>query len=128
MLARLSASQTSIGASGLVKGDHIVDPRTGEPVRGRRAAWVAAPRPAARGPAAAEGGAPRLAVTAVTDALTTACMVMSVGEIVALCARSPGLEAWVLDDHGQDGAGGTDLRHFGGRHSDGPVARQTGDA
>lgn len=128
VLARLSVSQTSIGASGLVKGDHIVDPRTGEPVRGRRAAWVSAPRPAARGPAPADDGAPRLAVTAVTDALTTACMVMSVSEIVALCARSPGLEAWVLEDHGQDGAGEAGLRHFGGMHSDGPVALQTGDA
>jgi len=127
VLARLSACQTSIGASGLVKGDHIVDPRTGEPVRGRRAAWVAAPRPATRGQAAADG-APRLAVTAVTDALTTACMVMSVDEITALCARSPGLEAWVLEDHGQDGAGEAGLRHFGGMHSDGPVALQTGDA
>jgi len=127
VLARLSACQTSLGASGLVKGDHIVDPRTGEPVRGRRAAWVAAPRPATRGQAAADG-APRLAVTAVTDALTTACMVMSVDEIAGLCARSPGLEAWVLEDHGQDGPGEAGLRHFGGIDSDGPVALQTGDA
>ena len=42
MLARLSVRQTALGASGLRKDDHIVDPRTGEPVRGRRAAWVAA--------------------------------------------------------------------------------------
>ena len=128
VLARLSACQTSLGASGLVKGDHIVDPRTGEPVRGRRAAWVAAPRPATRGHAAAADGAPRLAVTAVTDALTTACMVMGVDEIAALCARSPGLEAWVLEDHGQDGSGEAGLLHFGGIHTDGPAALQTGDA
>ena len=42
VLARLSVRQTALGASGLRKGDHIVEPRTGEPVRGRRAAWVAA--------------------------------------------------------------------------------------
>ena len=45
VLARLSVRQTALGASGVRKGDHIVDPRTGEPVRGRRAAWVALPRP-----------------------------------------------------------------------------------
>ncbi len=128
VLARLSASQMSLGASGLSKGEHIVDPRTGEAVRGRRAAWVAAPRPAAPGHAPPAGGAPRLAVTAVTDALTTACMVMGVDEIAALCARSPGLEAWVLEDHGQDGSAEAGLLHFGGIHADGPAALQTGDA
>ena len=45
VLARLSVRQTALGASGVRKGDHIVDPRTGEPVRGRLAAWVALPRP-----------------------------------------------------------------------------------
>lgn len=128
VLARLSACQTSLGASGLRKGDHIVDPRTGEPVRGRRAAWVATQRVATPKHAAAASGAPRLAVTAVTDALTTACMVMGVDEIEALCARSPGLEAWVLEDHGQDGSGEAGLLHFGGIHADGPAALQTGDA
>ena len=47
VLARLSVRQTALSASGLRKGDHIVDPRTGEPARGRLAAWVAVPRPAA---------------------------------------------------------------------------------
>ena len=45
VLARLSMRQTALSASGVRKGDHIVDPRTGEPVRGRLAAWVALPRP-----------------------------------------------------------------------------------
>ena len=60
VLARLSVRQTALGASGLRKGDHIVDPRTGRPVRGRLAAWVAVPRP---GESASEPGAdaaPRL--------------------------------------------------------------------
>ena len=38
--------QAALSASGVRKGDHIRDPRTGEPVRGRLAAWVALPRPA----------------------------------------------------------------------------------
>ena len=58
VLGRLSVRQTALGASGLRKGDHIVDPRTGKPVRGRRAAWVAVPRPEGiRGRGAGRGGA-----------------------------------------------------------------------
>ena len=48
VLARLSVRQTALGASGVRKGDHIVDPRTGQPARGRLAAWVAVPTAAAR--------------------------------------------------------------------------------
>ena len=47
VLARLSVRQTALGASGVRKKDHIVNPRTGEPVRGRLASWVAVPRPRA---------------------------------------------------------------------------------
>jgi thiamine biosynthesis lipoprotein ApbE len=104
----------ALGASGLRKGDHIVDPRTGEPARGRLAAWVAVPRPPearAETPADSE---PRFAAAAVTDALTTAFMLLSPEEIEGLCERSPGLEAWIL----QEPAGGfpveSHLLHFGG--------------
>ena len=103
VLARLSVRQTALGASGLRKGDHIVDPRTGGPVRGRRAAWVSVPRPV---PSAVEG--PRMAAGAVTDALTTAFMLLSPEEIDELCARSPGLVAWVLPD-----GDSAEVRRFG---------------
>lgn len=114
VLARLSVRQTALGASGLRKGGHIVDPRTGEPARGRLAAWVAVPRPeTARGEAAAEEG-PRVAAAAVTDALTTAFMLLGTEEISALCERSPGLEAWVLPESAGGQPGEADLLHFGG--------------
>jgi thiamine biosynthesis lipoprotein len=87
VLARLSVRQTALGASGLRKRDHIVDPRTGEPVRRRRAAWVAIARPPVPARAAA-----------VTDALTTACMLLSAQDVEALCRNSPGLEAWIFED------------------------------
>src|SRR4029450_8880638 len=45
VLSRLSMRQTALSASGVRKGDHIVDPRTCMPVRGRLAAWVSLPRP-----------------------------------------------------------------------------------
>ena len=114
MFCRLSMRQAALSASGVRKGDHIVDPRTGAPVRGRLAAWVAVPRPA---PAAAGRPGPRLAPAAVADALTTAFMLLTLEEIEALCERSPGLEAWVLADGGSMET--TDLRHFGGPADEG---------
>ena len=103
VLTQLSVCRTALGASGVRKRDHIVDPRTGEPVRGRRAAWVALPQRASARDAGV--GGPRVAAAAVADALTTACMLLGHDEIDALCGGSPGLEAWILEDAG--------LVHFG---------------
>lgn len=102
VLARLSVRQKALGASGLRKGDHIVDPRTGHPAGGRIAAWVSVPRPRV---AEGSGAAHRAAAGAVTDALTTAFMLLSLEEIRELCERTPGLEAWLLETH---------LLHIGG--------------
>lgn len=98
VLAHLSVCQTALGASGLRKGAHIVDPRTGAPVVGRRAAWAAVPRPTAAREDPRPEHAPRIAAAAVADALTTAFMLLSFEEIAALCGASPGLEAWILED------------------------------
>ena len=112
VLERLSLTHTALGASGVRKAGHIVDPQSGAPVRGQKATWVALPRPAratAGGTAvgAVEGPGSRLAPAAIADALTTAFMVLSVEEVEALCARTPGLDAWLLPD------GGTGLIYFG---------------
>ena len=107
---RLSMRQAALSASGVRKGDHIRDPRTGEPVRGRLAAWAALPRPSG---APGAGPGPRLAPAAVADALTTAFMMLGVERIEALCAQSPGLEAWVLPD------GASELLHFSGPSPEG---------
>jgi len=114
VLARLSARQTALGASGVRKGDHIIDPRTGVPARGRRAAWAAVPRPHAPGGEARAGERPRLAAAAVTDALATAFMLLSSDEIRRLCDRSPGLEAWILSEPGEGPDAGAPLLHVGG--------------
>ncbi len=112
VFARLAMRHTALSASGVRKGDHIVDPRTGLPVRGRLAAWVAIPRPATPGVDAPDPAGPRLAPAAVADALTTAFMLLDVDQIADLCTRSPGIEAWLLPD----GASGetADIRRFGG--------------
>jgi thiamine biosynthesis lipoprotein len=114
VLARLSVRQTALGASGLRKGDHIVNPRSGQPARWRRGAWAALPRPVeARAGARADQG-PRIAPAAVADALTTAFMLMSPREVEALCEQSPGLEAWILLDPADGRHGEASLLHFSG--------------
>lgn len=118
VLAHLSVRQTALGASGLRKGDHIVDPRSGAAVRGRLAAWAAVPRPgvdrneAGKAGEGAEDG-PRVAAAAVTDALTTAFMLLSPEEIEGLCERTPGLEAWILLEPASGPHGEAQLLHFG---------------
>jgi thiamine biosynthesis lipoprotein len=114
VLTRFSARQMALGASGVRKGDHIVDPRAGTPARGRRAAWVAVPRPE---PAGAEGRGdegPRVAAAAVADALATAFMLEPLEEVESLCERSPGLEAWILPEPAGGQEGDPDLVHLGG--------------
>ena len=95
VLVTLSARQLALSASGIRKTDHIVDPRTGQPVRGRLGAWVALDRPPA---GSASPDAPRLAAAAVADALTTAFMLLDPEEIRLLCDSSPGLRAWILPE------------------------------
>jgi FAD:protein FMN transferase len=112
VLRRLAVRQTALGASGLQKGDHIRDPRTGEPVRGRIAAWATVQRPPGAD-ATHHADTPRIAAAAVADALTTAFMLLEHDEIQSLCDGNPGLEAWVLP--GVDGNGRV-LRHFEGPH------------
>ena len=111
VLARLSMRQTALAASGLRKGDHILDPRTGEPAHGRLATWVAVPRPQFVRPVE---DTPRVAAAAVTDALTTAFMLLSTEEIKGLCERTPELEAWLLPGPAAGPHEDSHLLHFGG--------------
>lgn len=115
VLARFSGRQAALGASGVRKGDHIVDPRTGMPVRGRRAAWAVVPRPDTPTDGAGADEGPRLAAAAVADALATAFMLLEPREIEALCRQGPGLEAWVLTDATEGPAAPAGLAHFGAR-------------
>lgn len=84
VLARLDVVEFGLGGSGVKKGRHIIDPRTATPVPGGRAAWVAA-ESAAR-----------------ADALSTACMVMSLQEIRALWSAHPELKILFVETP-QDG-------------------------
>jgi len=95
---RITARHLALSASGTVKGAHIQDPRDGEPVLDR-AAWAALGRAGAEeeGPKGERPEAPR-SPAAVVEALSTAFMILSVGDIAALCQANPGLEAWLARD------------------------------
>jgi thiamine biosynthesis lipoprotein ApbE len=56
----------------------------------------------------------RVAAAAVTDALTTALMMLGREEIEGLCERSPGLEAWILPEPASASHREPQLVHFGG--------------
>ena len=98
ILARVAARQVAFSASGMQKDAHIVDPRTGRPVRDR-AVWVSLPRLAPD--AAAESTVARSAT--VAESLSTAFMILPVEEVTAVCERCPGLEAWLLRERAEEG-------------------------
>jgi thiamine biosynthesis lipoprotein len=100
VLTRISARQRAFSASGMRKGDHILDPRTGLAVQGRAGAWVAV------------SGEDRGRAAAVADALSTAFMILTIDEIAALCSRNPGLEAWLVPEPSGEGEG-PGLVHLG---------------
>jgi len=77
-LACLYLQRSAVGASGLQKGLHIIDPRTGRPAEGKIAAWACT------------------SDATTVDALSTAFMVMSPDEISKFCSRRPDVQAMVI--------------------------------
>ncbi len=95
ILARPCLRGRAISGSGLQKSQHIIDPRTAQPVKGKCAAWVSAPD------------------AATADALSTAFMVMSPDEIRQYCSRHPDILAMImLEGEGKD-AQKDQILHFG---------------
>ena len=73
-----------IGASGLEKGRHIINPYSGRPVTRRKACWVFAP------------------TASLADALSTAFMLMSKQEIQQYCRHYPSVSAILVLDNGKE--------------------------
>jgi thiamine biosynthesis lipoprotein len=69
ILHHLFLREQAISGSGLQKGQHIINPRTGQPLAGKRAAWAITPD------------------AATSDAVSTAFMNMAPEEIAAYCQR-----------------------------------------
>lgn len=89
ILRKLVLNGVALSGSGVSRGTHIVDPRTGFPALSRRAAWVCA------GSAAA------------SDAFSTACMVLDAGDIEVMCGAHPGLQALIIEQDAGTGDGRT---------------------
>jgi len=79
----VSLSGRAVSGSGTeVKGNHILDPRSGRPARGHLAAWASTP------------------TAALSDALSTAFFAMTADDVEALAARNPDVWACLVVSYG----------------------------
>ena len=80
VLEKVLLKDQGLGGSGITQGRHIIDPRMAAPVASRRASWVLS-QSATR-----------------SDALSTACMIMTHEEIAGLVASSGELRAIIVEE------------------------------
>ena len=97
VLARFELTEGAISGSGNQKGQHIIDVRSveGVPVEGRIAAWAMAPDAVA------------------ADALSTAFMMLSAGDIDDYCLANPGTAAIIVPHVGSEKSSGRVVESFG---------------
>ena len=97
VLARFELTEGAISGSGKQKGQHIIDARSveGVPVEGRLAAWAMAPDAVA------------------ADALSTAFMMLSAGDIDDYCLANPGTAAIIVPHVGSEKSSGRVVESFG---------------
>jgi len=94
-IARVQLCHRALSSSGVRKGQHIIDPRTGRPVDAKLAAWSSA----------------RDAATA--DALSTAFMIMDVGEIERYCSTHSDATSLLILGPGGEGSKADQIVQFG---------------
>jgi len=94
---RIFLKDLALSGSGLEKGQHIIDPRTGQPLNQKRAAWAIAP------------------TAATSDALSTAFMVMTPDEINNYCLKNPGTMALLVIEGMKGATGSEQVLRFGQR-------------
>ncbi|MFW6139834.1 MAG: FAD:protein FMN transferase [Acidobacteriota bacterium] len=81
---KITLNNRAVSGSGKqVKGEHIMDPRTGLPASGHEASWVSHP------------------CAATTDALSTAFVVMSTSEVENFCRKDKKIWALVILNNGR---------------------------
>ncbi len=78
ILTHLDLCDQAVSGSGLQKGQHIINPRTGRPLAGKRAAWAITSE------------------AATSDAVSTAFMIMAPEEIEEYCTRHLEMRALVI--------------------------------
>ena len=92
VIERFDLQDLAMSGSGLAKGNHIIDPRTGHPAAGARAAWTIS------------------RTAAAADALSTAFMIMSAEEIREYCDRHGETRAVVISASSENAE---DVMRFG---------------
>ncbi len=80
IIKKIYLENRALSGSGLQKGQHIIDPRSGQPVTGRLATWASTPDATS------------------SDALSTAFMIMSTEEIEMFCSIYPDTQAVIVLD------------------------------
>ncbi|MBN2019310.1 MAG: FAD:protein FMN transferase [Sedimentisphaerales bacterium] len=78
VLAKIHLADIALSASGLQKGKHIINPRSGRPANGKSAGWATAK------------------TAAEADALSTAFMVMPLDEVRSFCAANADTSAIII--------------------------------
>jgi len=81
-MRELRLQNIAIAGSGLQKGRHIIDPRSGQPLENHRATWALAP------------------TAAFADGLSTTFMILDRDQIKEMCSEFPQYKAIILDDGG----------------------------
>jgi len=95
ILARPRLQNRALSGSGVQKGQHIIDPRIGRPVKGKRAAWSSAPD------------------AATADALSTAFMIMSQDEIERYCSEHHQALAMIIIENGHKESRKENIKRIG---------------
>ena len=95
ILSHVYLKHRALSGSGLQKGHHIINPRTGKPIEDRLAAWAST----------SDG--------ATSDALSTAFMVMAPEEIKEYCMRNPDTQGLVMLKDREDDENRNPLLKFG---------------
>jgi len=91
ILARIELVKAALSGSGLRKGQHIIDPRTAQPIGVNRTAWS------------------RCSDAATADALSTAFIVMSQEHIKDYCQKHPDVSAMIVSGENDE----TEIWHWG---------------
>lgn len=112
VVARITARDQALSGSGIRRRDHILEPRTGQPVRLRAAAWVSAH--ATVWATFCERAGVCHSAAAVADAVSTAFMVLPAEKVETFCLEHPGMESWILQGS-PDQPEALSLWHFPGR-------------
>ena len=95
IIARLNLHNQALSGSGVKKGQHIINPLTLRPVKGKIAAWSCAP----------DAG--------IADALSTAFMVMTPEQIEQYCLSRPDVAAVVIIEDKSEDVSKSRILHYG---------------